>query len=103
MNTPFSLNIKRGTIIPPKDGWQAHTWYLADIACNSTNVIHRSFFYSGFLTGINYKTPGGYNGAVCINYADNDPQSIEKLYYLKIIKRLFTTHELKEMESENEN
>jgi len=88
---------KNNTIIPPLEGWQEKTWYIADIKCFKGNPVHRAFFYSGFLNGKN-KTPGGYSGTMCLNYVDdNPPHEIHHLSYLKIIKKLYSVDELKGM------
>jgi hypothetical protein len=88
-------------IIPPEQGWEERTWYLVEVSYTCVNPVHRSLFYSGFLNG-NYPEkgkpfPGGYNCLVPLNGGgNNDP--IQRIYYLKVLKKLFTN---KEIESES--
>jgi len=37
-------------IIPPNGGWKSCTWYLVDVSYRKGNPIHRSLFYSGFVS-----------------------------------------------------
>lgn len=84
-NTPLSLGIEKGTRIPLKGKWKEQTYYVVEVAYSSTNPIHRSIFYSGFLNGKGGK-PGGYN-CVLSPTVDGKP-SIGEYYYLKVVKIL---------------
>lgn len=79
---------------PDPKVWTPNTWYLVEVAFNKHNPIHRSMFYTGFLNGKN-DGPGGYSGFQAINYAGGDETHISEAYYLKIVKRLFSTNELR--------
>lgn len=90
MNTPSELKIKRGTVIPPKEGWNPRTYYIVEVAFSSSNVIHKTLFYSGFLTD---SKPCGYNTLFSPNYEEN--YSIKDVYYLKAIETLDLQEKLK--------
>jgi hypothetical protein len=82
---------KEKTIIPPTEGWTENTWYLAEVAYNPYNPIHRTLFYSGFL---NSRTngPGGYNCLIACN-GGSESKNIYDAHYLKILKIVLTDEE----------
>ena len=75
--------IKKGTIIPPKGGWKDRTYYIVKVAFSSGNVIHKSLFYSGFLTD---GKPCGYN--MIINPTYEEIKDINRAYCLEVIEEL---------------
>jgi len=81
--TPLIEGIKRGTVVPPRSGWKERKYYLVDVAYSGGNVIHRSIFYSGFLTD---GKPGGYN-ILLSPFSDND-SSLRDVFYLKVVRIL---------------
>lgn len=91
--TPLELGIRRGTVVPPSDGWEAHSWYLVEVAFTAGNPIHRSLFFTGFLNG-KYKTPGGYNQLVPLNTPGGENSEIHHTFYIKAIRKLFSSEEL---------
>ena len=84
MTTPSDLNIKKGTYIAPKGGWDAQTHYIVDAAFTSGNPIKRYVFYSGFISD---GLPSGYN-CLFSHSTVNDKPSLFNMYYLKAIKRI---------------
>ena len=83
--TPLSLKIKRGTIIPLEKGWKKKTLYLVDAAFSSNNVIQERLFYSGFLaSGI----PAGYNGFAIFGCSDMECFKLQDAYYVKVIREI---------------
>jgi len=87
--------VKNSTIIPPKEGWQEHTWYLVEVAYNRHNPVHLSLFFSGFLNERG-RTPGGYNGLQPLNYAgssDGEATQITGVFYLKVLKKVISQEE----------
>jgi len=79
--------------IVPDGGWEPLTWYLVNVSLNSNNPIHIKFLYTGFLD--KNGNPSGYSGLSSTNYIDNEPSSYHGVYYLKVIKRLFSDEELR--------
>lgn len=85
-------------VIPPLEGWKAHTWYLVDVAYSSNNPIHRSLLYTGFLNGGKDNDPGGYSQLVALNTPSPDGCSeLRDAYYIKVIKKLFSSKELEKL------
>lgn len=82
--TPLQLGIKRGTVIPPSKGWRPETFYIVEVAYSGVNVIHRSIFYSGFLSKAG--KPGGYN-TLMSPYSDDYTQ-LSDTFFLKAIEKL---------------
>jgi hypothetical protein len=80
---------KEKNIIAPAGGWEPSTFYVVDVAFNSTNVVHRSIFYSGFC---HHGIPAGYNQIFNPSYEENIP--FNKVHYMKAVKRLFDRDEL---------
>lgn len=81
--TPAIRGIEKGTVIPPKEGWEERTYYIVEVAYSKGNLIHKTIFYSGFLSS---GKPSGYN---CILSPTNDGKyNINDLYYLKVIRKL---------------
>lgn len=89
---------KTQRVIGPQGGWEDETWYLVDLEVNEYNPRHRSLFYSGFVTGPGGRgdgTPGNYNAVTPINGNGEDHIPIERVKYLRVVRRLFSTKELK--------
>lgn len=82
--TPVTLGLKDKTILKPTQGWDAHAWYIVEVAYEPNNVIHKALFYSGYLDGEG--RPGGYNCLINPSY-DCNP-SIGKVYYLAVINKI---------------
>lgn len=87
-------------LIPPKGGWESHTWYLVEVMYNKQNPVHLSLFYSGFCDPKNPGgrpdgNPGNYNGLVPLNGPDRDdsPAYWWNVIYLKVIKKLVSRKE----------
>ena len=81
--TPSRIGIRERTIIPPECGWEAQEHYLVDVAFNTSNVIHRKIFYTGFIhekSGM----PNGYNEFL----GCEDHLTIQDAYYMKIIAKI---------------
>ena len=72
-------------IIPPENGWRAEAYYVVDIAVRSTNIIHRSIFYTGFLNGKD-DAPGGYNKVFNPTY--DSCLEIKDAYYMRAIREI---------------
>ena len=83
MRTPSELGIKKGTVIPPKGGWKASTYYIVEVAFSSCNVIFKTLYYSGFLSD---GKPSGYNGILSTKL--EDLQNLNDTYYLKVVEEL---------------
>jgi len=71
-------------IIPPKDGWKASTYYVVEVAYKSSNPIHRSILYTGFLNKDG--TPGSYSAI--FNGTSVHNQRYENVYYLRYISEI---------------
>ena len=82
--------MKIQVVIPPEEGWKAHTLYLVEASFGKTNPISLYYFHSGFLNGPK-KTPGGYNEI----FGTENFSCISDVVYLKVIKRLHTDGETK--------
>ena len=82
-STPSELKIKKGTIIPPVNGWKEKTYYVVRVALGSENVIHKSLFYSGFLQD---SKPCGYN--CLLNPVYDTKYKLTQTYYLQVIEQL---------------
>ena len=80
MNTPSELGISKGTVIPPKGGGRARTWYIVNVSYSATNTIHKSLFFTGFLTD---GKPSGYNILVNETYESN--KKISDAYYIEAV------------------
>ena len=85
IRTPSELKIKKGTVIPPDNGWKEKTYYLTEVACSKFNVIHNKIFYSGFL---HLGVPGGYSGFGCFN-RDDEMRTLGDIYYAKVLEVLY--------------
>lgn len=81
MSTPSILGLDK-QIITPFGGWKPQQYYLAEIAYSRNNSLHRSIFYSGFLTEKGF--PSGYN-CILSPVVDGKP-TIAEIYYMKVIK-----------------
>jgi hypothetical protein len=66
-------------IIPPKNGWEASTYYVVEVAMRVNNPIFKEIFYSGFLSS---GKPNGYNKILGIN------KEISEVKYLKVIRKI---------------
>ena len=85
-------------IIPPKGGWEAHTWYIVDVEVFEGNPRHRALFFSGFVGegpgGEPDGAPGNYNGVQSLNFAGSeDAIPIQRVKYLRVVKRLISQRE----------
>lgn len=83
IRTPIEVGIKKGTIIPPAEGWESDTYYIVEVAFSGNNVIFRVIFYSGFVRD---GKPCGYNGLLSTKL--DDKPEISELYYLKVLEKL---------------
>jgi hypothetical protein len=70
-------------VFPPNGGWKEKTMYIVDVAFTKSNVIHQSYFFSGFLSG---GKPSGYNQIINPNY--EEAESISSVYYMKATDEL---------------
>lgn len=70
------------TIVPPITGWEDRTYYVIDVAMSRTNLVHRSIFYSGFLSDKGH--PTGYNAV----WGDESNIPISKVHYLKVVRKI---------------
>ncbi len=77
---------KTQTIIPPKDGWKAHTYYQVRVAHNPHNPVHEAVFAVGFLNEDG--RPGGYS--LIWNSTYDSPEPCEHVHYLGVVMELFT-------------
>jgi hypothetical protein len=86
----IKYNKKRYTF-PPEGGWLERSWYLVEVAFSTTNVIHRSLFFTGFVD--ENRIPGAYNEFANHSYDDG-----KKVYadccYIKAVKPLLSEDEL---------
>lgn len=82
MKTPAQLNIKKGTVIPPGEGWETETYYRVEAAFSSRNPVSQYLFYSGFLGA--HMRPSGYNQI----YLYETNAQISDTYYLKVLEKL---------------
>ena len=74
-------------IIPPKNGWEEQTYYLADVSFSRSNPVHRAIVAIGFLED---GQPGSYS-EIYSNRYDRIYQ-FREAWYIKIIKKLASTH-----------
>ncbi|MDQ0019042.1 hypothetical protein [[Curtobacterium] plantarum] len=65
-------------VFPPSGGWKENTMYIVDVAFTQSNVIHQSYFFSGYLTD---GKPSGYNQIINPTY--EEPESMSSAYYMK--------------------
>jgi hypothetical protein len=97
---------KQATKIPnkyigiPLNGWKERTWYLVEVAFHPDNCIHRAMFFTGFLNGKD-NGPGGYNCLVSIGGCYEDEQEIKDVFYLVVIKKLFSEEDLNSKDFSN--
>lgn len=70
------------TIVPPVDGWEDKTYYVVAVSMSRTNLVHKSIFYSGFLSDKN--NPANYNAV----WGDESNIPINKVHYLKVIRKI---------------
>ena len=82
-STPSELKIKKGTVVPPVNGWKEGTYYVVKVAFGSGNVIHKSLFYSGFLQD---GKPCGYNCLLSPVY--DTKYKLTQTYYLEVVEEL---------------
>lgn len=74
---------KERTIIAPEGGWQPHTLYLAEVAMNTRNPIHESYFHTGFLD------PKGNPAGYSVSWSNTSEETgFHQLHYLRPIKVL---------------
>ena len=80
---------KDRTIIPPDNGWKAHTYYLVEVSCFQSNPIHKAILGVGFL-GANSEPgqPGNYSEVWNNSY--DYAHKFYKIHYLKVLKELCT-------------
>lgn len=76
---------KNPTIIAPKAGWKAHTYYLVEVCFNPSNPCFLAIFHSGFLNGRD-GGPGGYNE---IGFMDQS-SDIGDIVFLRVVRELVT-------------
>lgn len=77
-------------IIPPKGGWKPHTWYVVDVSYFLGNPIHKSLFFTGFLSK---EHPAGYNCVVPLDTPKGASDEISSVRYMKAIKKLISSKE----------
>ena len=80
MKTPSEIN-KKGVIlnnIELKDD----SYYIVDVAYASTNPIHRSILFTGFLD--KDKLPGAYSAIFC----NGDIEPAKDAYYISYISKI---------------
>lgn len=87
--TPHDIKAPKGLREAPPKGWEEETWYLVNVAYSSCNVIHRAFFFTGFLTD---GEPAGYNQIVNPGYDEN--KQFREAFYLKPVMRISSEYEL---------
>ena len=80
--------MKPPLIIPPIDGWKAHTVYHVEASFSPGNPVHGYLFFSGFLNGPK-KTPGGYN-----EFYGTEGATFNEVYYLRVIRTIITQREV---------
>ena len=74
-------------ISPPKNGWKPSTYYVVEVAVGSSNPIHKSIFFSGFLTDEGY--PNGYN--IILSGEGDNNLTIRDIKYMKAIREIDMT------------
>lgn len=73
----------------PDDGWKEHSWYLAEVSYNSSNPIHHSLLFTGFL---NKGKPAGYSCLIAENTGEK--HELCEAIYIKPVCFLYCTREL---------
>lgn len=77
--TPNELNVDKGTIIPPSEGWESQSWYAVDVSFSNGNPVHEGVYYTGFLQ------TGSYAFVITSDGQTYRPQEV---YYMKGIRKL---------------
>ena len=102
MRQSYHDNVHTQRVIPPVGGWEAHTWYLVDVEVFQGNPRHRSLFHVGFLcrdAGNGVDLPASYSGLQSLNDAGmEDYIRLERVKYLRVVKRLFSEKEMEAKE-----
>lgn len=80
---------KEKRIIPPPDGWKAHTLYLVHVSFRGSNPIHEAFCMVGFVD--KDRNPAGYSEIYSNSYDQVYPFSY--LRYIRAIRPLYTKGE----------
>ncbi len=76
--TPEDLGLKSGVQLV--EAWEPQTYYIVDVAFNSSNPIHRYVMYSGFLNEMG--NPNGYNEFMGID------ANFSECYFLKQVAKI---------------
>lgn len=76
-------NVKK-LIIPPESGWEEHTLYYVEVAFNRGNPIHKSLFFSGFLS--RNGEPAQYSQLWNPSYEQT--YKLSDIFYLKVLDKL---------------
>jgi hypothetical protein len=82
----LSLSKKHPMKLAPDNGWEERTWYLVEVAFSNNNPVHRSLFFTGFLTD---GKPCGYNEFA----RTEDKLEYHESVYLYPVERLFSEKE----------
>lgn len=69
--------------ITPEGGWEPQCFYVVEVAFSKNNPIHRSLFFSGFLSD---GYPAGYNAIYNPSYETT--HQLCETYYFKVIHKL---------------
>ena len=74
-------------VLPPKEGWKNHTYYLVEVSFSQSNPVHLAILGVGFV-GINAPkgVPGNYSEIWCNAYSR--PYKFREAHYIKAIKEL---------------
>lgn len=79
--------IGKGTVIFSKQTkkWRARRYYIVNVAFSSDNIIHRAFFYSGFLQD---GVPCGYNGFARFGCDFEKGMEIADAYFIEVLEEV---------------
>lgn len=80
----FKGTPKARGVVAPIDGWEEQTLYVVDVAFSSSNIIHESLFYSGFLDEDG--NPSSYNKIFNPGYEEDE--TIGSVYFIKVTNKL---------------
>lgn len=80
---------KERTIRTPEGGWKERTYYVARVADNPNNPIHRAIIYSGFLSdaGRISEKPGRFAVALNACYV-NESVPFDNLHFVEVVREL---------------
>ena len=75
-------------LIPPAEGWEQNTYYVAEVAATPNNPIHACILAVGFFESRDSKIPSRFSSYIFNMSHDPEAKEITEFYYIKAIEKI---------------